>query len=746
MEKKTKHFYEFGEFRLDLDESLLLHNGKLVYLKPKVLETLVVLLESRGRILTKEMLMQRLWQDAFVEEANLTVNISLLRKALGQAGGSEEFIKTVPRRGYRFTAEVREVRDEEPAVVVKEFTTSRITIEEQETIDEEMMAMTNLSAAASGGEIRANRLRRYWKSLGAAAAASLALAVIVTGLYWALGTAPAERFQTIKLTRLTNIGIVWRAAISPDGKYVAYVTREAEKQSLWVRQVATNGNVQIVAPAEVFYWGLTFSPDGHHIFFVRAESKNQPAIYQVAVLGGAIKRLIETVHAPFAVSPDGKQFAYVRESSKEQKADLTVANVDGSGERTLATRQAPNFFYTHQDGIAWSPDGRVIACHAGGTDDSGYYRHVVGVQVEDGTEKPITSKRWKWIGGLGWLADGSGLLLTASDHPAGWDVRQIWQIAYPDGAARRITNDLSGYLGMSLTADVKMMLTIQETTYSTMWIMPGAEVGHARPLTSGSSDGHEGVAWMPDGRIVYTSKASGHNDQHIWIMDADGSNGKPLTTSTGLHTAPAVTSDGRYIVFSSRGSDDLSSNIWRMEANDSNPKQLTYDDHDILPQPSPDGKWVVYTHRVTPAMPTLWKVPLEGGEPVQLHNEFTYGNAVSPDGQFIACGYRGQASNGHLKIALLPFTGGPPVKLFDLPLRLSPYVTIQWTPDGQAFTYSSASATKVWRQSLAGGPPKESFDFQSDFVWRFARSPDGKQLAVARGSLVSDAVLISNFK
>jgi Tol biopolymer transport system component len=371
---------------------------------------------------------------------------------------------------------------------------------------------------------------------------------------------------------------------------------------------------------------------------------------------------------------------------------------------------------------------------------------VVAVQVEDGTEKPITSKRWKWIAGLAWLADGSGLFLNASDNPGGWDTRQIWRIAYPDGKVQRITNDLSGYSGMNLTADATTVLTIQETSFSNLWILPSAQVGQARPINAGDSGGQDGLVWTPDGRIVYTSKASGGNDLHLWIMNADGSNQKALTTGSGVREEPAVSADGRYIVFSGRASDDLSANIWRIDLDGSNPKQLTSGGQDVRPLFSTDGKWVVYTHRVTPTMPTLWKVPLEGGEPVELHNEFTFGNAISPDGKFIACGYRGQTSNGHNKIALLPINGGPPVKLFDIPPRISTYDLIQWTPDGKALTCSSPSTTKIWIQPLDGSPARELVDFQSGSVWRFAWSPDGSQLAVARGSTVSDVVLITNFE
>lgn len=753
MLSKRKRLLEFGPYRLDVEEEVLLRDGKPVYLKPKVFETLLVFVENRGRILSKETLMQQLWGDTFVEEGNLTVNISQLRKALSQGGSGEDgsqFIETLPRRGYRFIGDVREVWTDDEAIVVREYTSSRITIEEHETGDAVSLRDPAPELCVLPPRLtlleRARARALGYRPRDVVAAIVLIVVVGIAVFLLMRQTKPGDRSQSMQLTRLTHTGKVWRAAISPDGKYVAYVTQEADKQSLWVRQVATAANVQIVPPAEALYWGLAFSRDGSHVYFVRAEGKIGTSIFEVAVLGGPITRLVESANSSFAVSPDGKQFAYVRNEEEQGESALIVANADGSGERTLVTRHAPDFFYSHWDGIAWSPDGRTIACHAGGNNADGFYRYVVAVQVEDGSEKPITTKRWKWISGLAWLADGSGLFLSASDQSAGWDARQIWQITYPDGEARRITNDLNGYMGLSLTSNAATVLTVQQTTASRMWIVQGSDARQVRPLTTGDSDGQDGMAWTPDGRIVYTSRASGRDDQHLWIVNADGSNQKPITTNSGVHEEPAVSADGRYIVYSSRQPGDLSANIWRIDIDGRNPKQLTRGGHDVRPQCSPDGKWVSYTHRVTPTAPTLWKVPLEGGAPVQLHDEFTFGNDISPDGMLIACGYRGQTSEWHNRIALLPFNGGPPVRMFDIPPRISPYDLIQWTPDGRALTYGGTNTTKIWLQPLDGSPARELIDFQFDSVWCFAWSPEGNQLAVARGSTVSDVVLISNFR
>src|SRR5438046_1090833 len=133
MSQQTKQLYEFGHFTLDGTESRLLRDGWPVPLAPKVLETLIVLIESSGHVIDKEVLMKRLWPDSFVEDANLAVNISQLRKALGDDENGGHFIETVPKRGYRFAAQVTKVLADRANLVVHERTRSRIVIEEHET-------------------------------------------------------------------------------------------------------------------------------------------------------------------------------------------------------------------------------------------------------------------------------------------------------------------------------------------------------------------------------------------------------------------------------------------------------------------------------------------------------------------------------------------------------------------------------------------------------------------------------------
>src|SRR6266567_881587 len=131
MPSNIRHFYEFGDFRLDADKHRLLRDGEVVPLSPKAVEALFVLVRNPGKPLEREALMQAVWADTFVEDANLTVAISHLRKALGQNGETVEYIETIPRVGYRFVAEVRERYEEPRPLIIEKHTQSRTVIEEE---------------------------------------------------------------------------------------------------------------------------------------------------------------------------------------------------------------------------------------------------------------------------------------------------------------------------------------------------------------------------------------------------------------------------------------------------------------------------------------------------------------------------------------------------------------------------------------------------------------------------------------
>ena len=145
-----------------------------------------------------------------------------------------------------------------------------------------------------------------------------------------------------KLQRLTTSGRASDAAISPDGKYVAHVKSDAGQQSLWLRQVVTPSDTQIVPPSTQNYSGITFSKDGNYIYYRLGEPNlSARTLYQVPTLGGASRKMIENVASPITLSPDGTRLAFMRSNVSSGETALVVANADGTGERQVAVRKSP---------------------------------------------------------------------------------------------------------------------------------------------------------------------------------------------------------------------------------------------------------------------------------------------------------------------------------------------------------------------------------------------------------------------
>jgi Tol biopolymer transport system component len=241
-----------------------------------------------------------------------------------------------------------------------------------------------------------------------------------------------------------------------------------------------------------------------------------------------------------------------------------------------------------------------------------------------------------------------------------------------------------------------------------------------------------------NGKLVYSSTASGNWD--LWITQADNSEQRQLTTDPAVDKAPAVTPDNRYIVFTSNRTGWLQ--LWRMNLDGSDQVQLTNRTPADHPSITPDGKWILYN---TTENGHMWKVSIDGGEPIPLIDHPAYFPAVSPNGKLIACVERNEPRSA-LSISILPIDGGPAVKRIDFAGGGFSGVRIQWTPDENALLYAvdRNGPTILIKQNLNGGPPEEVMDFGSDNLFDFGYSPDGKFLAVTRGVWQHDIVLITD--
>ncbi len=764
MSQETKRFYEFDRFRIDLTERVLLCEGEMAPLTQKAFEVLLALIERRGRIVGKEELMEKVWPDTFVEESNLAQNIYTLRKTLGQAADGEGYIVTVPRRGYRFAAEVREIleedrppsesapkesdinvatRDSGSAAVAAVATLSQQTAPSPEFASEAPVAGATSPVQQPASAGIAGWVGRYKLALVISAGLLVAAGVVWFVSQRGFGTRDGARSPNMTVAALTTTGNIAAAAISPDGAYVAYATNDsADLSTLWIEQLSTSTRRAIIPATPIRYYALTFSPDGSHVYYVASANEFSPSrsVYRVSVLGGPSKRLVEQINAAVAFSPDGSQIALRRAVDVRRVIVLSIANADGGNEREVASIRYPGVFYDP----AWSPDGKMIAAAAGNPNGVADM-YVAGVQVGDWTMKTISTRRWKWIGQTAWLADSRNLVMVARENSA--SPHQVWLLDSASGEARRITNDTSVYNRLSFAAGAGVIAALQTNQVSNVWLLPGGDNSRARQITVATGGYRGELAWTPDGRIVYESETGA--GPAISIMDIDGGNPKLLTgefTGRAYVGKSKVSPDGRYVVFSS----DLTGerHIWRMNIDGSDPLQLTNGAGEDGPYCSPDGRWVFYMNleRAGADRPTIGRVSIDGGEMKTLTKDFTGYPSVSPDGKMLACLYAEGPGPTPWRIAVYPVDGERPIKIFTQPLQSQ---TIRWTPDGRGLTYyenPASGASKLWVQPLDGGEPRLLAEFEADRIFGLDWSRDGDFLACVRGLWATNVVLIKDFK
>jgi Tol biopolymer transport system component/DNA-binding winged helix-turn-helix (wHTH) protein len=795
--ESTTRGFNFGNFTLDLERRLLLRDGEPVPLTPKAFDTLALLVRRSGRVVGKDELMGEIWADTFVEESTIAQNVFTLRKALGQNQTEHQFIETVPKHGYRFIADVKAIdgpTNSKPEIEhqtaahninvnakisdekisdgeISDAENGKAKIDNSETFDaasenaradeneEGDFASVNLTAdrapnlptARPRDSHPAKQPARFNFPTKLLAPLLLLLAVAVAaGVFrFTQRKEAAHDFAALsshtRTTQLTNNGQVLRAAVSPDGKYVAYIQSERGQESLWLRQVEIAGGLEIVPPGGNHFVGITFSPDSNSIFYVKYEEDSAiGSLYQVPALGGAVRKILTDVDSQISFAPDKKRFAFVRNDLSRKESHLIIANLDNTEQQQhLAVHAGVNWMTDAAP--AWSPDGKIIIRQARieTSDAANTKTYLIEVQVADGKQTIINSRQWDAIQAIEWLADGSSLIVAARDN-ASLLAHQLWQIDYPSGEARAITKDSNSYSSASVTADMKSLVTILHRRIANLWIAPRERAREAVQILSGNSKDLGwmlGVEWLRDGKIIYGSTASGKED--VWLMNADGSNQKQLTTTTGANFEPTVSADGRTMVYVSKAA-DAAPHLWKMNLDNGECAQLTDGVSELRPDISPDGRWVVYMS-LNKDSPSLWKTSLEGGQsPIQLSNKITSVPRVSPDGRFIACFYRAQVDT-FSKLAVIPSDGGEPVKVFDKSPTTIVEAGIQWTPDGRALTFidNRHGVSNIWLQPLDGSPAKQLTNFTSETIFRFAWSPDGKMFIAERGTEIGDIVLIS---
>src|ERR1043166_5047785 len=591
--------------------------------------------------------------------------------------------------------------------------------------------------------------------IGVTALAAIILALVGYGVY-KLRTRSETKlrvpFERVEVTKLTTHGNALMGAISPDGKYVAYVTGENGKQSLWLRQVDINSNAQLVAPRAGHYLRVAFYPDGNYVYFGYAESQRNDAgqIYRLPVLGiGAAPMKIELQQGLPSFSHDRKRLAFIRFDRQVQTDSLIVSNADGSNEQIIGTRKWPQHFgwdpLAHPE---WTADDRMLLLPIVTSDPSysgdtsaNYTVTLLEKNLSDGNERsvPLSPQKFDEVGRVTALPDGSGVIMLAKAHGAAFV--QIWQLLR-DGSQRTVTNDLSDYRELGLRADGSALITVQTQRLSRLWLLRPNETKPA-PIGSGTSRYYD-LSVAPADKLLYASDASGVAD--IFEVTASGGDPRSLTSAGGRNYAPVVSPDNRYVGFHSNRTGVFP--IWRMDRDGSNPKQLTFEvTESTWPSISPDGRWITFQHAEPDHPYSLWRVSIDGGTPEKVSEGIAIRPSVSPDGKFIAFWYNDQQQNSHWRLKVINFEGGATFNIFDV----APTVQVQWdtplhwSPDGRYVVYVDhlGGIDNLWGQPIDGGTPKQLTKFEEGKIFAFGWLKDGR-VVTSRGVITSDVVLIKD--
>jgi len=565
----------------------------------------------------------------------------------------------------------------------------------------------------------------------------LLVAAAAYGVYAFLSHTRSAPFQNFSVNKITETGKVRFVAISPDGKYILSVVDDKGQQSLWLRNVPTNSNTQVMPPEPSQYRGVRFSPDGNYLYFVRAEmGQTINYLYRAPVLGGTPQKLATDVDSNITFSPDGRSLAYSVSNNPELgKFRLVTYSLEAGEGKTLVTGNMNQALYSP----AWSPDGKTIVCVILQPGDA--ISGLTAVDAITGKQNLIFESKDGYLWGPMWLPDGNSLLTLHSGSGISFTRAQIIEISYRDHTARAVTRDINAYSDLSISADGHMLATVQSQDHFDLFVAPASDLssGQTQQLTSGAPV--YAFTWTPENQMILEQQSA------LNIFHPDTGNKSPLTSTQqdGAAFQPSSCANGRYVVFSIiRHGGGKTATVWRMDAGGGNLKQLSDGKLDIRAVCSPDGKWVYYADVSNGVK--LTRVPLDGGKPERLSELPVYGFDISPDGKLAALATFVSPSSAKDQLALVPVDAPQNTKILD-PQR-PVHGVVRFTHDGKAVVYPfrDQDADNLWLQPLDGSPGKQITNFKSEQISDFHWSFDGSKLGMVRGHTDSDVVLLQESK
>jgi eukaryotic-like serine/threonine-protein kinase len=587
--------------------------------------------------------------------------------------------------------------------------------------------------------------------IGAAVLVMALVAAAGFGVYKLVShNAPVFDARNLTVRSLTDHGEVTNfAAISADGRLVAYGRREGER-SLRVKQVATGSEVTVVPPQPgLFSLGAAFTPDGNYLYYPHGDpaNPNNVNLYSVPSLGGTPRQVASDVAGAAAFSPDGKQIVYRRALQEAGQDHILIANADGTDERVIVQENRGEGKGLSTD-PSWSK-GDLIAVGAFDV-GKGQITSILVYTPQGSLVKKFPQSTL--VTSVAWLPNASGLLFVGAEKGSGLR-SQIWFQPYPAGDAIRVTNDLSSYFSLSVTGDGRSFITTEQRQAATVYVGDAPAVPSDKidwkltPISTQQATGYD-LSWTATGKLLQKDVS-----WHIDETAADGSNRIRLVENDSLlfSAMPCGTGD---LVVVGRVLEDNKPNVWLLNTVSGELKQLTFGIDVEKGDCTPDGKWLLYAEGAAgDGVGRIYKVSTAGGTPAELARGTSFSPVVSPDGKLITYGKTaGQGASTSSKVIVQRLEDGAIEKQIEMIAPFDDWHALGWTPDGKSLSFvhnTTGSTQNVYTVSLSGGAPVPLTHFASEavFVPAYAWSRDGKKFAVTRARYNdTDVVLFSGFR
>ena len=694
-DRDSPELHEFGSFRLEPAERKLMRGNEVVVLTPKAFDTLVLLVRNSGHLLEKDELIRMLWPDSFVEEGNLSNNIFLLRKALGE---DSPFIETVPKRGYRFVGAVRQLppavgpRQEKPADGHHELG-SELSIDQR--LPEPVVA------AAS------TKVRARWRVLAAIAAVAFATLAVLAA-WWRNSPRLPDRSQWVQLTKFPDS--VTQPTLSADGRMLAFVRGYSTwigPGQVYVKMLPdgepvelTHDNTLKMAPA--------FSPDGSRIAYTTLDAHFHWDTWVAPTLGGEPRPMLR--NASGLVWTDQRQVLF---SEIKNGIHMGIVSAEESriGERDIYVPEdepaMAHKSYLSPDGkwvllVEMDQDHRWLPCRVVPLDGSTHGRHVGPLGGG------CTSAAWS--------PDGKWMYFTST---AG-GVNHIWREHFPEGQPQQLTSGPTEEEGVAIAADGHSFITSVALQNTSLWVHDGK--GERQISLEGNGTN---AKFTPDGKkLCYRIVREAPNDftwyrnpGELQIADVASGRSEPLLPGFSVLDYD-ISADGRHVVMSATDHEGKS-RLWVAPFDRSSAPVQVPNVEGESPRFGPDGE--IFFRHLEGMSTFVYRVRPDGGGLRKAFPEPVFVLwSVSPDGRWIV-GWAPLPGDGPPAIQAFPLDGSAAIQVGDS------FTVLRWSLDGHFAFVGSSYVIPLARGEVLPRIPAGGFHSEEEI----ARLPGARRIDAA---------------